>query len=229
MRFQDGYTLIELLVVTAIISVLAATALPQFYPFKTRAYDTDAKANLRNVFQSCKGYWALVNSLNPCVLSTVSNNEYGFVQSSTVEITIASNSNNTESDFVASASHLWSSNTYMIDFRGVVSSGSSGAVQSAGNGVGGGSSKVEKAAAKKKAKEEAKAKKKKEKAEKAAAKKKAKEEAKAKKKKEKAEKAAAKKKAKEEAKAKKKKEKAEKAAAKKKAKEEAKAKKKAKK
>ena len=231
MKRQDGYTLIELLVVTAIISVLAATALPQFYPFKTRAYDTDAKSNLRNVFQSCKGYWAVSNSLNPCVLSTVSNNEYGFIQSSTVEITIASNSNNTESDFVASASHLWSSNTFMIDYTGIVTSAvGSGAGQSAGSGTGTGAgsgmSKAEKAAAKKKAREEAKAKKKKEREEKAAAKKKAREEAKAKKKKEREEKAAAKKKAREEAKAKKKKEREEKAAAKKKAREEAKAKKK---
>ena len=138
MKHQNGYTLIEVLIVTAIISVLAATALPQFYPFKTRAYDTDAKSNLHNVFQSCKGYWVLNNSINPCVLSTVSNNEYGFVQSSVVEVTIESNSNNTESDFVASASHIWSSNIFMIDYRGVITSastsgGGSGGGQNAGN------------------------------------------------------------------------------------------------
>ena len=72
MKHENGYTLIEILIVVAIISVLAAAALPQFYPFKTRAYDADAKANLHNVFLSCKGYWALTKSNNPCVLSTVS-------------------------------------------------------------------------------------------------------------------------------------------------------------
>ena len=141
MRFQAGYTLIELLVVTAIISVLAATVIPQFYPFKTRAYDTDAKANLHNIFHSCKGYWALTNGINPCALSTVSNNEYGFVQSSAVEITIG-NGTNTESDFVASASHIWSSNVYAIDYRGAITNSSgSGGAQSAG--VGGGATSKE--------------------------------------------------------------------------------------
>jgi len=100
MKRDDGYTLIEILIVVAIISVLAAAALPQFYPFKTRAYDADAKANLHNVYLSCKGYWSLGNSSNPCVLSTISNNEYGFIQSEAVEVSIGNN-NNTESDFVA--------------------------------------------------------------------------------------------------------------------------------
>lgn len=107
MKRESGYTLIEVLIVVAIIGVLAAAALPQFYPFKTRAYDTDAKANLHNVFLSCKGYWSMGNSSNPCVLSTVSNNEYGFIQSESVEVFIGNN-NNTEADFVASASHIWS-------------------------------------------------------------------------------------------------------------------------
>ena len=56
MKNQEGYTLTELLIVTANISVLAAVAIPQFYPFKTQAYDADTKANLHNVFLSCKGY-----------------------------------------------------------------------------------------------------------------------------------------------------------------------------
>ena len=138
MRNQNGYTLIELLIVTAIISILAATALPQFYPFKTRAYDADAKANLHNVFLSCKGYWAITNSNNPCVLSIVSNSEYGFVQSAAVEVTLGSG-NNSEWNFFASASHLWSSNTYVIDYRGVITlSGSAGNGSGSSGSSGGG-------------------------------------------------------------------------------------------
>jgi len=126
MKLQDGYTLIELLIITAIISILVAVALPQFYPFKTRAYDADAQSNLRNVFHACKGFWAFSSSDNPCLLTTVSNNEYGFIKSAPVEVTIESNANNTQYDFYATASHIWSSNIFVIDYRGVISNGNAG-------------------------------------------------------------------------------------------------------
>ena len=139
MKNQNGFTLIEILIVVAIISVLAAVAIPQFYPFKTRAYDADAKANLHNVFLSCKGYWALNKSNNPCVLSTVSNNEYGFIQSDAVEVTIENN-NNTETDFIASASHIWSANSYAINFNGVITSVDAMGTNATNNSSGSGSS-----------------------------------------------------------------------------------------
>jgi len=138
MKNQNGYTLIELLIVTAIISILAATALPQFYPFKTRAYDADAKAHLHNVFLSCKGYWTFTSSNNPCVLSIVSSSEYGFVQSAAVEVTLGSG-NNDESNFFASSSHLWSSNVYVINYRGVITLSGSGSGGSGSGGSGGSS------------------------------------------------------------------------------------------
>jgi type IV pilus assembly protein PilA len=125
---KKGFTLIELLIATAIVSALAAVAVPQFSLYKIRAYNVDAQTNLRNVFQACKGFWTFNGNNNPCLLTTVSNNEYGFIQSADVEIMIESNANNNEYDFYATASHILSSTVFAIDYRGVISKSNAGGV-----------------------------------------------------------------------------------------------------
>jgi len=118
---KKGFTLIELLTVVAIISIVLAVALPQLSPSKTRAYDANAQSNLRSVFIACQNFWTYNSGNNPCLLTTVSNTEYGFIPSPDVEFTIDSNVNNTEYDFSAIASHKSSSNFFVIDYRGVIS------------------------------------------------------------------------------------------------------------
>lgn len=126
MKLQEGFTLIELVIATAIIGIVVAVAVPQYTAYKKRAYDANVQANLRSVFTMCQEFWTFNSSNSPCLLTTVSNNEYRLIVPADVEITIDSNANNTEYNFYATASHTSSSNIFVIDHRGVVSKSNSG-------------------------------------------------------------------------------------------------------
>ena len=53
-----GFTLVELMIVVAIIGILAAIAIPQFSAYRTRAFNTAADSDLRNVRTSLEAYYA---------------------------------------------------------------------------------------------------------------------------------------------------------------------------
>ncbi len=55
---NKGFTLIELLVVVAIIAILAAVAIPQYAKYRTRAYNSAALSDLRNVETALEAYYA---------------------------------------------------------------------------------------------------------------------------------------------------------------------------
>ena len=81
-KLQRGFTLIELMIAVAIVGILVAIAIPSFTKFQARSKQSEAKANLKAVFVSEKGfmqekekYSSLVGQLG---FSPERNNRYAY-------------------------------------------------------------------------------------------------------------------------------------------------------
>jgi type IV pilus assembly protein PilA len=63
---EKGFTLIELLVVVAIIGILAAIALPQFFVHRDKAEDADAKTDVRSLSTLVEACYATELDFTKC-------------------------------------------------------------------------------------------------------------------------------------------------------------------
>ena len=117
LKNAKGFTLIELLIVIAIIGILAAIAIPQVNQYKARAYDSDVKSNLHNLYLACKAYWADNGSGVACTPTIATQTTYGYVQSAAVTVTGAGD----ETSWAGTGTNVNNtSKTFAIDSFGTI-------------------------------------------------------------------------------------------------------------
>ncbi|MEW6430567.1 MAG: prepilin-type N-terminal cleavage/methylation domain-containing protein [Myxococcota bacterium] len=73
MRKLRGFTLVELMIVVAIIGILAAIAIPNFIKFQARSKQSEAKTNLKALFQAEKSFFSERDTFSDAL------NQFGFI------------------------------------------------------------------------------------------------------------------------------------------------------
>jgi len=109
---ENGFTLIELIIVVGIIGVLAAIAIPQFSAYRTRSFNSNAMADLRNAASAQEAYHVdfQVYANSSSVLSA----SYGLAISQNISLSATGSA----SGYSMTAYHSSGDKTYTIEGPG---------------------------------------------------------------------------------------------------------------
>lgn len=107
---EKGFTLIELMIVIAIVGILAAIAIPQFSSYRTRSYNSAARADLRNAITVQEAYF-LDKKTYSAAVNDLAGVPYGLFTSKNVDVSIAAAS---ATGYTMTALHSSGNKTWQI-------------------------------------------------------------------------------------------------------------------
>jgi type IV pilus assembly protein PilA len=90
---KKGFTIVEIMIVVSVISILASIAIAQFIHYRTRTYNTSAKADLRTAATAQEAYFMDTSSYT-LSLGNLTTQSYGVGISDGVVLPILSADSN---------------------------------------------------------------------------------------------------------------------------------------
>lgn len=108
-----GFSLIELLTAMTIVSILSAIAVPQYSMYKSRAFNANVTADLKNAVVAQEALYAETEQYVECVNLTCETVLPGFSISQETQITIVTTLDNQE--FEVTTTHPYASESYHYD------------------------------------------------------------------------------------------------------------------
>lgn len=106
----------EMMVLVAVIGIIAAIAIPQYWDYKMRNYDEEAQSSLKELYIACQAYWNASETDQPCDVSIISQAPYGYTPSSEINISFSGMGE----QFSAAGQHVDSTHSFSMNAAGEI-------------------------------------------------------------------------------------------------------------